>query len=190
MEGFNMDINYIYENEELTNLLNSSIAKTYYKFKIHFIIEYDDFVQECNLFICKRINSFDNEKSTLRTYIPLLTMTTARNVIKLANGGSTKANKLQMKNNTYSLDYEYNEKNSIAKFENYVSCDCENADLKLMIDEILKLKSLSEKEKEVLKLLYEGYTLSDIARILNKSRQCIQLRMDRAKEKIVYKYAL
>jgi RNA polymerase sigma factor (sigma-70 family) len=185
-----MDINYILENEELKTLLNKSIEKTFYKFRLDFIIEKDDFKQEVYIFIMKRINNFDNEKSSFRTYIPLLVMTCARNCIKKANGQSKNANKLDFKNSTYSLEYEYNNKNSSVKFDNYVSCDTDKADIKLMIEEVLNMNTLTLKQKQVISLVYKGYTSSDIAKMLNKTVSCINITLQRAREKIVQKYAL
>jgi hypothetical protein len=104
-----MDINYILENEELLKLLKSSMGKTYNHFKLKRIIEMEDFEQEVYLFIIPRIEKFDNKKSSLKTYIPLMVMSRAKQLIMLANGQckDTKKSKLEFNEKILSLDYEY-----------------------------------------------------------------------------------
>lgn len=185
-----MCINDILENEELTKLLNGSIGKTYNKYKLYFIIEMEDFIQEVNMFLIQRLESFDNQKSTLKTYLPMLVMSCAKNCIQSANGQSKKHNKLEFRNNTLSLDYEFeNADNNKLKAMDMIGCNIDNADINLLIDEILNMKTLSKHQKEILKLMAQGYTTTDISKMLDKSTSCINITFQRAKEKIVKKYA-
>jgi hypothetical protein len=59
--GFNMDLNTILKNVELRKLLDESIEKTYYKYKLGFIIDKEDFKQDVYIFIIPRLKNFDNE---------------------------------------------------------------------------------------------------------------------------------
>lgn len=186
-----MDINYILENEELNKLLYTSIEKTYYKYKMTFIIEKEDFIQEVFLFIIPRIKNFDNTKSSLKTYIPLLIMSCAKNrVIQSANGQSKNYNKLKFNNNTMSLDTEIDNTENNAKIENIIADDHFNLEIKLVLNEILEMSNLTEKQRQILILMSKGYTTSDIARMLNKSACCVNITFQRAKEKINKKYNL
>jgi RNA polymerase sigma factor (sigma-70 family) len=186
-----MNMQDILENEELTKLLNSSISKTYYKYKLSFIIDMEDFIQEVNLYIIKNIKNFDNEKSSLKTYLPMLVMSCARICIQTANGQSKKHNKLEFNNNNnISLDDEFkNSENDNMNYSELIGTD-ENIHINLLIQEILNISSLSKNQRLIVELLSKGYTITDIAIKLNKTPSCINITFQRAKEKIVRKYAL
>lgn len=183
-----MNINNILENEELNKLLNSSILKTYYRFKLSFIIDVEDFTQEVYLFIMPRLKNFDDEKSTMKTYLPMLVMTCAKNCIQSANGQSKFHNKLEFENNTISLEGEFqNSENGDFKM-NEVLGESDITYLKLLIDEILNISCLTEKQKTIILLMSKGYSISDIANMQNKTPSCVNITFQRAREKIVNKY--
>jgi RNA polymerase sigma factor (sigma-70 family) len=186
-----MNINYILENAELKKLLNDSIEKSYYRYKLFIIIEKDDFIQDCYMTMIKRIGQFDNEKSTLKTYIPLIVMSKAKEEISIANGRCKTANKREFTKKTLSLDYSYEENEDADKSTmiiNAITDNIDNVEFKLIINEILHMSNLTEKQKFILFLMSKGYTLSDIAKLLHKPRQTITATFDRAKEKILLKY--
>lgn len=185
-----MGLNDILENEELRELLNKSIEKTYYKYKLSFIIEKEDFEQETYIFIIPRIKNFDDMKSSLKTYLPLLVMTSAKRCIQSANGQSKSYNKLEFKNSTMSLNYEYEQEEDNSMFlGDMVSNNIEDVDIKLLVNEIISMKCLSEKQRQIIMLMSKGYTISDIAKMLNQSTSSVNITFHRAKEKIVRKYA-
>jgi RNA polymerase sigma factor (sigma-70 family) len=185
-----MDLNNILEDEKLKGLLDSSIGKTYNKFKIYLIMDMEDFQQETYLFIIPRIKNFDNKKASIRTYLPLLVMSSARNCIQFANGQSGNCSKFDFNKSLLSLDYEIEGNENDTKFTNVISDNEFNLELKLYIDEILNTSSLTKNQKQILLLMSKGYSRSDIAKMLNKSTTCINITFQRAKEKIVKKYEI
>lgn len=185
-----MNINHILENEELKKLLDRSIEKTYNRYKLSFIIEHDDFIQEVYMFIIPKLKNFESEKSSLKTYLPMLVMTCAKNCIQKANGQSKNHNKLDFKNNTISLEYEFkNDDSNKAEYKELVG-DTEDIFPKLIVNEILNMTNLTPSQKEIIKLMSKGHSIADIAEKLNKSVSCVGITFIRAKEKIVRKYAL
>lgn len=183
-----MNINNIINNEELKTLLENSIEKTYFKYKLNFIIDKEDFIQEVYLFLIPRIKSFDNEKSSLKTFLPMLVMSCAKNCIQDANGQSKKHNKLEFNNSLISLDDEFkNIENDNFKYAEVIGQ--QDIYVSLEISEILNVVALSENQKVILTLMSKGYTITDISDKLKKSPSCINITFQRAKEKIVRKYA-
>jgi RNA polymerase sigma factor (sigma-70 family) len=185
-----MNINNILENEELKKLLDKSIEKTYYNYKLSFIIEHDDFIQEVYMFIIPKLKNFESEKSSLKTYIPMLVMTCAKNCIQKANGQSKNHNKIDFRNNTISLEYEFkNEESNNAEYKELIG-EVENIFPRLIVNEIINMSNLTKAQKEIIHLMSKGYSIADIAEQLNKSVSCIGITFHRAKQKIVRKYAL
>lgn len=178
-----MNLTYILENEKLCKLMNDSIGKTFYKYKLYFLIEKEDFEQEVYLYLHNNISKFDSEKASLNTYIPLLVMTVATKVIKEQNGQSKKSSKLDFKNSQTS--YEEMEEYSYVRDKSDIDLEIEN---NMVINEIMQLKSVSEKQKQIISLMKEGYTVSEIAKMLNYTKRYIYKEFSNAKEKIVRYY--
>jgi len=186
-----MNINDIIENVELMELLNSSIEKTYYKYRLSFIIDKEDFRQEVYVFIIPRLKNFDVEKSTIKTYLPMLVMSSAKNCIQDANGQSKKYNKLEFNNNTISMEGEFkNSENDNMEFQELIGTNNDDIYSRLLINEILNINSLSKNQRMIILLMSKGYTITDVAQILKRTPSCINITFQRAKEKIVRKYAL
>jgi RNA polymerase sigma factor (sigma-70 family) len=183
-------MNELLQNQELSKYLDNLIRTKYYKFQLSFIIEYDDFMQECYIFLIKRIKNFDSEKANVKTFITMVVMSCARTCIQLANGSSKDHNKLDFKNNTISLDFKNkNKDDKTTEFIESVGVE-DDVDTKVFVHEILNSSSLTPNQKLILKLKYEGYSTSDIAEMVGRTSSCINKTFDRAKEKIVRKYAL
>jgi RNA polymerase sigma factor (sigma-70 family) len=186
-----MNINEIMLNKELRELLKDSIRKSYYRYKLGFIIDMEDFEQEVYIYLIPRLKNFDENKSSINTYLPMVVMSCAKNCIKLANGQSKVFSKLDFNNSLLSLDYEYNsEVNEGTKLTDGIGEATNDLSDKIIIDEILSVCELTEKQKIVISLMREGFTITDIAKMLSKSSACINITFQRAKEKIVKKYAL
>jgi RNA polymerase sigma factor (sigma-70 family) len=150
----------------------------------------EDFEQEVYMFIIPRLKNFDIEKSSLKTYIPLKVMSRAKQLIQLANGQckDKSINKLEFTNSILSLDFETEGKDSSSSFENAIADNEFNLEVRLIINEILHMDSLTDKQRTIILLMSQGLSVSDIARKLNKSASCINITFQRAKEKIVKKY--
>jgi RNA polymerase sigma factor (sigma-70 family) len=186
-----MNINEIMLNKELRELLKDSIRKTYYRYKLSFIIDLEDFEQEVYIYLIPRIKKFDDSKSSINTYLPIVVMSCAKNCIKLANGQSKVFNKLDFTNSLLSLDYEYNsEDNEGTKLTDGLGEFTNDLSSKIILDEVLSICGLTENQKIIINLLREGYTITDIAKMLSKTSSCVNITFQRAREKIVTKYAL
>jgi len=186
-----MDLNYILENEELSKLLSNSIGKTYYKFKLGYIIDKEDFEQETYVYIIPRLKNFDSEKSSIKTYLPLLVMSSARNCIQSANGQSKEYNKFDFNKSQLSLDYEIqNNENDSISFQNMISDDYNSMNTKVLLTDILDNSNLTETQRTLMILKAKGYTTTDISKIMNKSLASISNLLNRAKYKIINNYAL
>lgn len=186
-----MNINDVMINKELRELLKDSIRKSYYRYKLGFIIDMEDFEQEVYLYLMPRLKNFDDSKSSINTYLPMVVMSCAKNCIKLANGQSKTISKLDFTNSLLSLDYEYNsEDNEGTKLTDGLGEFTNDLTAKIILDEILSMCGLSENQKIIINLMREGYTLGDIAKMLSKTSSCVNITFQRAKEKIVKKYAL
>jgi len=184
-----MDINYILKNEELKKLLKNSIAKTYNKFKLNYVIGREDFEQEVYLYIIPRLKNFDNDKSSLKTYIPLIVMSCARTCIQSANGQSKFFNKFDFEKSHLSLDYEFeNEDNESVSIQNIISNDFEDMNTNILLNDILENSNLTEMQRTLLILKSKGYTTTDISKIMNKSLSGITNLFERTKKKIINNY--
>jgi RNA polymerase sigma factor (sigma-70 family) len=188
MGGSIMDIKNILENKELKKLLTNSVEKSYERYKLCKVIEKDDFYQECYIFVLKKIKLFDESKSSIRTYLPLLVMTCAKTIIRDCHGHSKFIDKRDFVNSLISLDYNYQNDGGESELYDVIG-EYEDTDLKLIIDEILNMSNLSNYHKDIIRLLYKGYTKSEVAEILNKDRSNLYNTFERIKKKILQKYA-
>lgn len=181
-----MILENILNDEKLNKLLEDSISKTYYKYiwnnsYLRDLIDKDDFTQECYIFLMKHIQTFDNEKSSLNTYIPMVVVSSAKNQIR-----TIKRNKRELMNNSVSLSIEINHESSNNNtLETFISDEKTNLEIdsinNIYIEEILKSEILSELERKILVLLLKEYSCEDIGKILNYSRRymskkCIDIR--------------
>ena len=190
-----MDLQRILENEELNKLLKHSIESTYHKYKLYHAIELDDFCQETYMFIIPRLKKFDDSKSTLRTYIPMLVMTSANRVLEKEIGQSKNVNKLQFKKEMLSMDYKNpNVKgDEVVSFAEFIEEDfnLENEVMKnMLIDAILNLETLSPTQKNITQLMLKGYNGREISEKMDCSQTNISQHFNRAKEKILLKFTI
>jgi RNA polymerase sigma factor (sigma-70 family) len=187
-----MVINEILENEELSKNLNDAMGKTFYRYKIFIIMNLDEFKQECYLFLMKKLKYFDSEKSKIKSYISTLVMTCASECIKQANGQSTEYNKKEIKEQSISMDKPFGSDNEQA-FSNYIldmNSDFQDKSLeKIFVEEILNFEGLTDLQRQVLKLTYEGYTQDKIALMLKTTQTNISTHFKRAKRKIVINFS-
>lgn len=184
-----MNLDYILNNEELNTALKNAIRTTHFKYKLSFIIDIEDFEQEVYLYIMKRIKNYNEEKGQLKTYITLMVMSCAKTQICKANGQSKTMSKLDFTNSFVSMDKDYkNNENKDINLKEVIGIE-EDFESKIIVNEILQMKNLSSKQKLIIYLMSKGYTNADIARKLNKTLTCINITFQRAKEKIVRKYA-
>jgi RNA polymerase sigma factor (sigma-70 family) len=186
-----MNINDILLNDKLNKKLNDSISKTFYRFRLNNVIELDDFEQEVYLFIISRIKNFDECKSTLNTYIPLLVMTAGKRCLEKVLGKQNNVNKREFKTSTVSLDDSFCESDSELYETISDSINIENEVFNsALIDEILSMSNLTDFQKNIIRLQAKGYNKIEIAHIMNCSSDNICVQFSRAKKKILRKYII
>lgn len=184
-----MTFNELIENDKLNKKLNDCIAKTFNRFSLYRICELDDFKQDVLIHIFKHIDKFDESKSSLNSYIPLLVMTVGKKIIGDAHGRCKTVDKMEVFKNNISLDNQKeNDDKSYGDFISLNDYDLEqNVVNELLFDEIFRLPELSEIKKQILYLYKEGYNNKEVSEMLETSRQNVAQHFRNAKRIIVNK---
>lgn len=187
-----MVLNDILINDKLNKFFNSCIGKTFTRYKLSSIMDMDDFYQESCIFIMNRIHNFDNNKSSIKTYLPLLIMTCGKRCIEKANGQSKEYSKIDFENNLLSLDTQYGNESDTNNLLNTLSDKNNDLEIesinRLLIEDILQSGILSKRQQEILKLMVKGYTQTDISKILKCSPMNINIHFKNAKKRILINY--
>ena len=180
------------ENEDAKDLLFMKyryiidiVIKKYAFTAMKYGFEYKDLYQEALVGYSDAIRSFNDEKNTsLATFISLCVDRRLQNAIKKA--GRIK-NKILL--DSLSLDHVYEQYE--IPLRDVISDESKNDPLLNItkeeeFDELLETieKSLSSSEYEVYKLLINGLSYMEIAKILEKSPKQIDNAMQRIKNKI------
>lgn len=148
-------------------------------------IDINELVSEASFAFSDAINSYQNDKNAkLSTFISLCIDRRLQKLIKKYS-----SEKAKVLNNTYSLDYNYNEDGLTLK--DLISDDSMNDPLNKLAEEqeynelLIKIKDiLSESEYEVFKLYSNGFDYQTIALITNKNSKQIDNTIQRLKHKI------
>lgn len=148
-------------------------------------IEINELEQEAFYAFSDAINSYQLDKNAkLSTFISLCVDRRLKKILKKYSTDKAKA-----MNNTYSLDYDYNEEGATLK--DFISDEREfdplyNLTNKENYEELLeKIKdSLSESEYEVFKFLINGFDYITIAKLTDKNPKQIDNTIQRLKHKI------
>ena len=148
-------------------------------------IDMNELISEAAYAFSDAINSYQNDRNAkLSTFISLCIDRRLQKLIKKYS-----SEKAKILNNTYSLDYDYNEDGVTLK--DLISDSSNNDPLKKLAeeqeyDELLnKIKNaLSESEYEVFKLYSGGFDYQTIALITNKNSKQIDNTIQRLKHKI------
>lgn len=148
-------------------------------------IDMNELISEAAYAFSDAINSYQNDKNAkLSTFISLCIDRRLQKLIKKYS-----SEKAKILNNTYSLDYDYNEDGVTLK--DLISDSSINDPLKKLAeeqeyDELLdKIKNvLSDSEYEVFKLYSNGFDYQTIALITDKNSKQIDNTIQRLKHKI------
>lgn len=162
-----MNNNMIYKNYDM---IEKFISIGYQKRAVYFNtynLYYEDVKQEIYLYIISYSEKFDNKKSTVEQFLYTIIEQGFNTIIRRLNTEKRRANQ----NNVYvdSIDYF-----DLRYSENY-----HNIDFK----ETIKNK-LNEEETEIIKYILNGFTVSEIARITNYSRQNIYTMFKKLRVKL------
>ena len=148
-------------------------------------IDMNELISEAAYAFSDAINSYQNDKNAkLSTFISLCIDRRLQKLIKKYN-----SEKAKILNNTYSLDYDYNEDGVTLK--DLISDSSINDPLKKLAEEqeydelLSKIKNaLSDSEYEVFKLYSNGFDYQTIALITDKNSKQIDNTIQRLKHKI------
>lgn len=174
--------NIIYEKNKfiVDNLLHK-----YYQIATKLGIDMKELEQEAFYAFSDALNSYREDKNTkLSTFIFLCVERRLQKIIKRYSG-----EKAKILNNTYSLDYDYNEDGTTLK--DLISDNEQNDPLKTIANEedykeLLKnIKScLSESEYEVFNYVISDFDYQTIALLINKNPKQVDNTIQRIKHKI------
>ena len=148
-------------------------------------IDMNELISEAAYAFSDAINSYQNDKNAkLSTFISLCIDRRLQKLIKKYS-----SEKAKILNNTYSLDYDYNEDGVTLK--DLISDSSINDPLKKLAEEqeydelLSKIKNaLSDSEYEVFKLYSNGFDYQTIALITDKNSKQIDNTIQRLKHKI------
>ncbi|MBR1413994.1 MAG: sigma-70 family RNA polymerase sigma factor [Bacilli bacterium] len=147
-------------------------------------MEYNDLYQEALLGFSDALVNFNEYKSSLATFVSICVERRLQKVVKI---NSSCKNKIML--DALSLEYKYVDLES--ELKDLISDKGKNDPLNNITSEEtintltknIRMK-LSDNEYEVYELLINGFTYSDIAKILNKSYKSIDGTIQRIKGKV------
>ncbi len=161
------------------------LMRKYHNIAINLNIDLHELEQEASFAFTDAINSYQSDKNAkLSTFISLCVDRRIKKIIK-----KNTSEKAKILNNTYSLDYDYNEEGTTLK--DLISDDRVNDPLNKLAEEqdyeelIHKIKeALSSSEYEVFKLYSNGFDYQTIALLTSKNAKQIDNTIQRIKHKI------
>lgn len=161
------------------------LVRKYHGIALSLNIDVHELEQEAYLSFSDALNSYQSDKNAkLSTFISLCI---DRRIKKILKKYST--DKAKLLNNTYSLDYDYNEEGITLK--DLISDDSQfdplnNLTNKENYEELLdRIKeSLSDSEYEVFRLYINGFDYLTIAKLIDKNAKQIDNTIQRLKHKI------
>lgn len=145
----------------------------------------DDFIQNCFISFVKNINTFDF-KYNISNYIFMICNSQAKMELRKLKGRG-KIDKLEVKNNSLSLDFE----NTSQKIENQLSQENnfeQNLIYKSIVNELFENINIKDRDIKVFELFMNGYKYIDIARELNISKGSVQNTFNKARKVLSMKY--
>lgn len=185
-------LNEAKNNEEVKNILYENykyivdiLMHKYHNIALSLNIDLKELEAEASYAFSDAINSYQKDKNAkLSTFISLCIDRRIKKIIKKYSSEKAKA-----LNNTYSLDYDYNEEGTTLK--DLISDERENDPLnnltnKENYEELMhKIKdSLSSSEYEVFKFYSHGFDYQTIALLTSKNPKQIDNTIQRLKHKI------
>ena len=179
-------------NEEAKNIIYNEykyivdiLIHKYHGVALSLNIDIHELEQEAYYAFSDALNSYQSDKNAkLSTFISLCIDRRIKKILKKYS-----SDKAKILNNTYSLDYDYNEEGMTLK--DLISDDNQFDPLYNLTNEenyeelMVKIKeSLSDSEYEVFKLLINGFDYITIAKITDKNPKQIDNTIQRLKHKI------
>ena len=174
-----MDFNSIIENEKLMKTINYLCWNYYETSVIKYCMEYEDYYQEQLIALYKKLLSYNEEKSSIKTFTEMCIKT---NHIDIYRSVSAEKNKINNNQNKFYIDAEV--------------CDSENSHsiLKGEDDINISMSFLKETYKELLTgeeykivdLLLIGFSQIQVGKILGFKNQQIKYKIKKIREKMKF----
>lgn len=162
----------MYNIENNKNFITKFSSKKFYSSNLINVMEFNDFHNIVLTNIFTRIGSYDSKKGKLLTFLGIIINTTFLEELQKL---SCKKRNIYVTKTNLSIDYNYSDGNEKSNtFENYIETttleeQLENSE-KYIIEKYTNVIE-KEKDKKILKLLYLGYNIKDITKLMNfKSR--------------------
>ncbi len=141
--------------------------KVYYRMKLSSIIELEDFIQNVLLQFIKEYKNFDCSYE-IEKFIYTISFSRAKREIENAHGKSNNYDKLNIKINSLSLDYQYKNDENCNNLGDRISLEnnFENESIyRLQVKEIFQNEKVREKDKKVMLLYMGGLKYREISTI-------------------------
>ena len=163
------------ENKEIYKKFKY-MTKHYYETSIiKYHMEYEDYFQEQEIGLYKRLEKFDNEKSSLYTF-----MVTCVKSIHFTLYRNVKSEKNKINNIQHKFYYD-NEKNN--NFHDIIE-GCKDVDISMEVLLEGFRKNLTDEENKIIALLIKGYSQKEINNILGFKEQQIKYKVKQIRKKL------
>lgn len=186
-----MTFNTFYSKKEHRELVTKNCKRIYYKSKIRYVMEYEDFEQEMILQLVKYISSFNETKSKITTYVPNIITSQHNRLLQTLN---YKKRDINTTLNSLSLDYTYgNNEEETVTIENFIT---DNNQLD-MLDECFSMNEDfyiqqytsmldNELDKKIFTLKFKGKTIREISIATDEVEIKISRRIKEIKQRFIF----
>lgn len=174
-----MDFNTIIENEKIMKTIKYLCWSYYETSIIKYSMEYEDYYQEQLFALYKKLLSYNEEKSSIKTFVEMCIKT---NHIDIYRSVSAEKNKINNNQNKFYIDAELSDghdSHSILKGEVDVSLTME------FFKENYK-ELLTEEEYKIVDFLIMGYSQIETGKILGFKNQQIKYKIKKIREKMKF----
>ena len=174
-----MDFNSIIENEKLMKTINYLCWNYYETSVIKYCMEYEDYYQEQLIALYKKLLSYNEEKSSIKTFTEMCIKTNHIDIYRSVSAEKNKINNIQNKFYIDAQVCDSEDSHSILKGEDDVSLTME------FFKENYK-ELLTEEEYKIVDFLIMGYSQIETGKILGFKPQQIKYKIKKIREKVKF----
>lgn len=174
-----MNFNSIIENEKLMKTINYLCWNYYETSIIKYSMEYEDYYQEQLIALYKKLLSYNEEKSSIKTFTEMCIKT---NHIDIYRSVSAEKNKINNNQNKFYIDAEVcdsEDSHSILKGEDDI-----NISMSFLKETYKEL--LTGEEYKIVDLLLMGFSQIQVGKILGFKNQQIKYKIKKIREKMKF----
>ena len=174
-----MNFNSIIENEKLMKTINYLCWNYYETSIIKYSMEYEDYYKEQLIALYKKLLSYNEEKSSIKTFTEMCIKT---NHIDIYRSVSAEKNKINNNQNKFYIDAEVcdsEDSHSILKGEDDI-----NISMSFLKETYKEL--LTGEEYKIVDLLLMGFSQIQVGKILGFKNQQIKYKIKKIREKMKF----